>query len=160
MKFRSAVGPSDPAAVGKLVAATGFFSRQEQSIAVELADSALTQGTASGYEFLFADMPGASGRLAGYVCYGPIPATASSFDVYWIVVDPSCQGAGLGRRLLAAAEVRAKAQGAQQMFVDTAGRAQYAPTRAFYERVGYRKAAVLENFYAPGDAKVIFAKDL
>jgi hypothetical protein len=46
------------------------------------------------------------------------------------------------------------------MYVDTSGRAQYAPTRAFYEHMGYERAAVLEDFYAPGDAKVIYSKIL
>jgi hypothetical protein len=44
------------------------------------------------------------------------------------------------------------------MYIDTSGREQYAPTRAFYERMGYHQAACLADFYAPGDARVIFAR--
>jgi ribosomal protein S18 acetylase RimI-like enzyme len=84
----------------------------------------------------------------------------SSFDLYWIAVAPDKQRGGLGRDLIRESERLARGQGATQMFVDTAGRAQYAPTRAFYERMGYRKAAVLDDFYAPGDAKVIYSKIL
>ena len=46
------------------------------------------------------------------------------------------------------------------MYLDTSGRAQYAPTRAFYERKGYRVAARLEDFFAPGDDKVIYVRTL
>jgi hypothetical protein len=34
------------------------------------------------------------------------------------------------------------------------------PTHRFYERCGYRQAAFLEDFYAPGDGKVIFVRSL
>jgi hypothetical protein len=44
--------------------------------------------------------------------------------------------------------------------VETAGRADYAPTRAFYEARGYRAAARLPDFYAAGDDQVIYVKAL
>ena len=69
-------------------------------------------------------------------------------------------GQGIGRRLLAATEQRAAAAGAATIYADTSGRADYARTRAFYHRAGYLKAAELPDFYAPGEAKVIFAKRL
>ena len=50
--------------------------------------------------------------------------------------------------------------GRLRVYVETAGRAQYAPTRAFYLGCGYRIAAEFEDFYAPGDAKVMFLKVL
>jgi hypothetical protein len=37
-------------------------------------------------------------------------------------------------------------------------RDQYAGTRAFYESCGYRLESVLDDFYAPGDAKAIYCK--
>lgn len=159
-EWRKNVRASDPNAVGQLVAATGFFSAAEKDVAVELVDEALARGAASGYYFVFADSQGAAGKLDGYSCYGPIPATASSFDLYWIAVAPSVQRNGLGRELLEETERSAARAGAKQMFVDTSGREQYAPTRAFYERMGYTIAASLEDFYAPGDAKIIYAKRL
>jgi hypothetical protein len=46
------------------------------------------------------------------------------------------------------------------MFAETSGRPQYAPTRACYERLGYRLSALLKDFYAPGDYKVIYSRRL
>ena len=158
--MRSKLRDSDSAAVRALVAETGFFSAEELDVAVELVDETLTRGKASGYEFVFADKPGSQDRIIGYACFGPIPATRSSYDLYWIAVAPGSQRDGLGARLIRESERAAKSQGATQMFVDTAGREQYAPTRAFYERMGYRKVAVLDDFFSPGDAKVIYAKSL
>jgi hypothetical protein len=47
---------------------------------------------------------------------------------------------------------------ARLVVVETAGRADYAPTRAFYQRHGYRIAATIPDFYAPGDDQVTFVK--
>jgi len=160
MHWRLTPQESDAAAVDRLVAATGFFSMAEQAIAVELVAEALARGRDSGYEFLFADDPEQQGELLGYTCFGPIPATQSSFDLYWIAVTPGLQRQGLGRTLLQETERLAQQQGATRMFVDTAGRAEYTPTRNFYERMGYAVAANIADFYAPGDAKVIYAKTL
>jgi hypothetical protein len=44
--------------------------------------------------------------------------------------------------------------------VETSTRAQYEPTRTFYERCGYEIAAELPDFYAPGDGKAIFVRVL
>ena len=100
--------------------------------------------------------------MEGYACYGRVPLTQSSWDLYWIVVDPRAQSRGLGSRLLRAVEreVVAHTTEPQQLFADTAGREQYAPTRAFYERCGYTVVARIEDFYALGDAKVVYAKRL
>jgi ribosomal protein S18 acetylase RimI-like enzyme len=155
MSFREALRAGDVEAIGKLVAGCGVFSPAEVEIAIEVAAAGLEAGAASGYHFLCCDGP--SG-LAGYAAFGPIPATAASFDLYWIAVERGGQRAGLGSRLLAASEARAAAFGCRRLYVDTSGRADYAPARAFYERHGYRREAVLADFYAPGDAKVIYLK--
>jgi len=155
--FRDEVAPGDAAAVGALVSATGFFSAEESAIAVELVEDYLKRGRDSGYRFIFAKD---AGRLAGYVCFGPIPLTRVSFDLYWIAVQPDLQRTGLGRRLLTMAEATARDLGGASMYVDTSSRAQYAPTRLFYRRLGYRLAAEFPDFYAPGDGKVVFVKRL
>lgn len=146
---------ADSAAVGELVRATGFFSEEEIAIAVELVDARLTQGDASGYHFVMASD---DSGLLGYTCYGPTPATQSSHDMYWIAVHPRAQGKGVGRALAVATEEAIAAMGGTRVWVETSGRAQYEPTRAFYLATGYTVAATLEDFYAPGESKVIFVK--
>ncbi len=160
MLWRKALQQSDAAAVGALVRETGFFSEEEQQVAIELVEETLLRGAASGYEFVFTDDSDHPGKLLGYACFGPIPATRSSYDLYWIAVAPSQQGKGLGRKLLHEAERCAVESGATQMYLDTSGRPQYVPTRSFYEHTGYQVAATLKDFYAPGDDKVIYSKRL
>lgn len=156
-EFREEVRPGDEEAVGALVAATGFFSAEEVAIAAELVAERLQKGPASGYEFILAEK---DGRLAGYSCYGLIPCSTVSWDLYWIAVDPATQGSGLGRRILAMTEERIAAAGGLACYAETSGREQYVPTRAFYERTGYATGAVFEDFYGPGDAKYVFVKRL
>ena len=158
MRWRDRVDERDRLAVRRLVDATTFFSPHEQDIAVELVDEALRSGKSSGYDFILADSEEAPGDLLGYACFGPIPSRAGGFDLYWIAVSPSHQRLGLGRQLLEEAERRVLLEGATDMFIDTSGREQYRPTRAFYERMGYRTHELVPDFYAPGDDKVVYRK--
>jgi ribosomal protein S18 acetylase RimI-like enzyme len=155
--MRTAIYPSDRERVGTIVSATGFFLPDEVKIAMELVDERLARGAESGYEFVFADL---GAQTVGYACYGSIPGTVSSFDLYWIAVDPEYQGHGIGRELLAAVENRVVVGGGERIYIDTSGKQQYAPTRAFYERRGFQCAARLADFYAPGDDRVIYEKVL
>ena len=100
LELREELTPADPDRIRNLAAATGFFSREEAEVAAELAEERLARGAASGYHFLLAEE---AGELLGFACFGPIPCTRASHDLYWIVVRPDRQGGGLGRRLLAAA---------------------------------------------------------
>lgn len=155
--LREQLRPGDAERIRDLVRATGFFSPEEQQIAAEIAAESLARGDAAGYHYLFVDD---GDGLAGYACFGPIPCTREAYDLYWIAVAPTGQGRGLGRRLVAATEQRVAALGGTRIYVDTSGREQYVPTRAFYEACGYQVAARLEDFYAAGDAKVVYLKVL
>ena len=155
--LRDTLVPEDGERVRRLVDITGFFHPDEVDVAEELVVERLQKGDASGYHFVMADH---YGRLAGYACFGPIPCTAASYDLYWIAVHPDFQGRGLGRRLLTEAERRIKALGGSRIYVDTSQRDQYASTRAFYENTGYNLETVLMDFYAAGDGKAIYCKPL
>ena len=156
MQWRYRVQAGDRDAVRGLVSATGFFSGAEVDVAVELVEDALAHGDASEYRFVLVDGPG--GQLQGYTCYGPITPQGSEYDLYWIAVAPEVQRSGIGRALVAETERLSREAGAAAMFVDTSGRVQYAPTREFYARMGYRVHEVVRDFYAPEDDKVIYRK--
>jgi D-alanine-D-alanine ligase len=132
-----------------------MFYDHEIDVAVELVDERLKRGPASGYFFLFAEL---DGRVVGYSCYGPIACTTHSYDLFWIAVDKTCQGCGLGRLLLVESERRIAAAGGRRIYVETSSRDQYQPTRRFYEHADYRHEATLDEFYGPADAKVVYVK--
>jgi GNAT superfamily N-acetyltransferase len=149
------VGRAQRAPLERLTAATGLFRPDEVAIAVELLDDALAGD--DDYRFLGAY---AADDLVGYACWGPTPGTTGTFDLYWIVVDPARQGAGVGSQLLVAVEAKVTTDHGRLIVVETSSRAEYASTRAFYERRGYTAAARLPGYYAPGDDLVIYLKDL
>lgn len=155
--FRDEPRPEDRDNIRAIVASTGFFHPPEIDVAVELVDERLAKGPASGYHFVFAED---ANRAIGYACYGPIACTQASYDLFWIAVDASQQGRGLGRALLVEAEQRIRQAGGLRVYIETSNRPQYVPTRTFYERCGYTLEAVLKDFYAPDDDKAIYVKAL
>jgi len=98
--------------------------------------------------------------MQGYACFGPHSLTQGTYDLYWIVVDPTAQGHGIGHALLARVEAEVQARGGRLLLVETSGTPAYAPARRLYETSGYRCEAVVHDFYAPGDDLLIFSKDL
>jgi ribosomal protein S18 acetylase RimI-like enzyme len=157
---REQVKPQDPARVRRILESTGVFNVQEVEVAVELVQARLSQGTASGYHFLFVEPARSNDETLGYSCFGPIPCTLSSFDLYWIAVQNEYRGIGLGRLLLAEAEAAIGRMGGSRVYAETSSRPEYEPTRIFYSRRGYRLEALIRDFYAPGDGKMIYAKEL
>ena len=138
-----------------IVISSGFFSQAEIEVAVELVKERLNKGIESGYNFLFAER---EGQVTGYSCFGPIPCTVESYDIYWIAVQEELRRSGLGLEILRNVEERVGKMGGKRIYVETSSRKQYQPTRSFYTRCGYRKEATLENFYSPGDHKVIYLR--
>jgi GNAT superfamily N-acetyltransferase len=155
--FRKDPRPSDAELIHRIVSSSGFFSPAEIDIALELLNERITKGESSGYYFLFAE---AGDKVIGYACFGPIPCTESSFDLYWIAVQPDLRGSGAGRRILAKAEAEIRRMGGTRIYVETSSRELYRPTRAFYSKCGYAEEAALKDFYAPGDDKIEFLKIL
>ena len=157
IEFRYDVRPDDRA----IRAATGGIDRRVLARRGRRGGGAgrraAGQGPQSGYQFVFAEQ---HGRTVGYTCYGPIALTAASFDLYWIAVDKSLHGRKIGRVLLEKTEELIRQSGGRQVYIETSNRHQYAATRGFYLRCGYRQEALLKDFYAPGDDKVIYVKEL
>jgi ribosomal protein S18 acetylase RimI-like enzyme len=149
------VGRAHRARLEALVRDTGLFREAEVRTAVELLDEAL-EGD-DDYRFLGAFD---GDELVGYACYGPTPDTLGTFDLYWIAVDRKRQGAGIGTRLVTAVETALSAIGGRLVVVETSSRAEYEPTRGFYESRGYRRTATIAGYYAPADDLVIYVKDL
>jgi GNAT superfamily N-acetyltransferase len=155
--FRYEVCPADHDDVRRIVDSTGVFSPVELDVAVELVDDRLKRGQQSDYHFVFAEE---NGRTVGYTCYGPICLTEASYDLYWIAVDKAMHGRKIGQMLLARTEELIRAAGGRQVYIETSNRDQYGATRGFYLRCSYEQGALLKDFYALGDDKVIYVRVL
>ena len=149
------IGRAHRARLEQLTRVTGLFREEEVATAVELFDASLAGD--EDYQFV----GGFEGEeLIGYACWGPTPGTRATSDLYWIVVDRVRQGSGIGSQLLREVERLLTADGRRLVVVETSSRADYTPTRKFYEARGYTRAATIPGYYAPGDDLVIYTKDL
>jgi ribosomal protein S18 acetylase RimI-like enzyme len=140
--------------IEEITRAVRVFQDEEVPVALEVFDGAVAGSP--DYIALGAVL---DERLVGWICWGPTPCTVGTYDLYWMAVDPAAQGAGIGAALVREMEGRL-AGSARLIVVETAGRPDYRPTRAFYEARGYRKAAIIPDFYAPGDDQVVYVKHL
>lgn len=159
---------ADATRIADITRLTGVFREEELGIAAEVfADGveAAAKAREAGPTAASSELPyyllGAEldGQLVGWICWGATPCTERTWDLYWLAVDPSAQGHGVGSALVEEMERRLKGK-ARLISVDTSGRSDYGPTRRFYEMRGYRAVAVVPDFYAPGDDQVIFTKAL
>jgi ribosomal protein S18 acetylase RimI-like enzyme len=151
---------SNRSRLAELLVATGAFHAGEIEIALSLFDLEMRRTTTDGpadYEFIGAFD---EGRLAGYACFGPTPATEGTYDLYWLAVDPAVQGRGIGRTLVRAVEEQLVARDGRLLVVETSSRADYASTREFYTRSGYTEAARVRDFYAPADDRILLTTRL
>lgn len=138
-----------------LLERTSQFTPEEMTVARELIESYLAQSVSSGYHVLVAE---AEDGVAGYICYGPSPMTRGTWDIYWIAVDPSLQGQGTGKMLLSSAEGRMGADSGRMVLVETSSKPGYSRARRFYDDRGYSVVAMVDDYYSPGDHKLIFRK--
>ena len=149
---------ADRKAVLDILAGTQRFRPGELKIAQEVLDDALRDGPGGHYQsYVIQD---SQKRIGGWVCFGPTPCTEGAFDVYWLAVDASMQGRGLGKMLMTHAEQCIRLRGGRLAVVETSGREDYAQARAFYLKAGYQQAARLADFYAPGDDKFVYLKTI
>jgi ribosomal protein S18 acetylase RimI-like enzyme len=155
--YRQQIQHSDIGAIARIVKSSGFFSAEEIDIALELAEEKLTQPHDSSYQFLFAED---GEKVVGYTCFGLIPATSGSYDLYWIAIHEQSRGAGLGKDLMKKTEKIIYELGGKRIYVETSSRHQYQPTHGFYESCGYHKESILKDFYMEGDSKIIYVKTL
>ena len=148
---------SDRGRIEEITRAVGVFREDEIPVALEVFGEAVrTTSSDAPYVALGADV---DGRLAGWICWGPTPCTLGTYDLYWMAVDPSAQGSGIGTALINEME-RLLVGAARLIVVETAGRTDYSATRAFYEARGYRATATIPEFYGPGDDQVVYVKSV
>jgi ribosomal protein S18 acetylase RimI-like enzyme len=145
---------ADRGRIEEITRAAGLFREDEIPVALEVFE-----GAAAGSPDYVALGAEHDGRLAGWICWGPTPCTLGTYDLYWMAVDPALQRTGVGTALVRAME-RRLAGVARLIVVETAGRPDYAATRAFYRARGYSVAATIPDFYAPGDDQVVYVKFL
>jgi ribosomal protein S18 acetylase RimI-like enzyme len=151
------VVPADVPRLLELTAATGFFKPADVEALREVLDEYFAEPPAGHQCVAFEED---AGRIVGYAYYAEASMTDRTWYLWWIAVDPTIQGRGLGRTLMRHVEDDARAHGCRLMFIETSSVPLYEPTRQFYLRLGYEQEALLRDYYAEGDGLVVFRKRL
>lgn len=148
---------SDREPILRLLRATGVFTEEELGIALELIDIVLDRPDQKDYEIAVYDDGGVP---AGYTCIGPTPGTDGTFDLYWIAVDPSKHGQGIGGELDRHVERSVRERNGRLIVAETSSTPRYDATRLFYRRRGYAELARISGYYRPDDDLVVYGKYL
>jgi len=151
--FRTGVMESDSLAIREITESTGFFYDFEVDVAVELINERLAKGEQSGYYFVIAEI---DDKPVAYTCFGPVPVTIGSFDLYWIVTHNDYRNKGIGKKILEQTYTLIRAMNGRAVYAETSGKAKYADTRAFYEKCNYTLDALQHDFYDVGDDKYVY----
>jgi ribosomal protein S18 acetylase RimI-like enzyme len=133
----------------RIITATALFP-------AELLDDMVAPYFAGADELWFVAI---EGGVSGLAYAAPERLTNGTWNALLLAVDPVQHGRGVGRALMAHLET-ALANRARVLLVETSGLPELAPTRAFYERIGYLQVATIPDFYDAGESKIVFWKSL
>lgn len=151
--FRKGVTYSDLPHLRSILESSGFFYDFEVDVALELAEEYLEKGEKCGYFFIIAEQDGIP---VGYTCYGEIPCTIGSYDLYWIAVHQKTRGKGLGKKLMAQTSQDILIKGGRRIYIETSSTEKYLPTQKFYDNCGCTLVARIPDFYDVGDDKMMY----
>ena len=146
---------ADKPALMLILRDTPEFEPAEIPVAEEVIDTGLADPEC--YHLFVAER---EGFITGYICYGITPLTESTWDIYWMAVERHQRGLGIGGILLCSAEEDIARRQGRLIIIETSGKPMYDNTRRFYLSHQYEFVCRIEDFYAPGDDKIVFKKSL
>jgi ribosomal protein S18 acetylase RimI-like enzyme len=143
----------DASAVDSLSHETGLSDGDEHPSSLEPMDD----------EHTWIVLENDSNAVIGAAYFGPEGHSDRVWNLYFLAVDPQHQGGGTGSALVAWVEENLRYRGedvAKLLLIETSSVESFAPTRSFYEKLGYVEEARVREYYGPGDDKVVFWKML
>lgn len=90
----------------------------------------------------------------------PERMTEGTYNLYLIAVHKNIQGKGIGSEMMLAVEQLLREKNVRLLLVETSGLPEFERTRTFYDKLGYKRVAVVPEFYQAGEDKIIFWKKL
>ena len=143
---------SDLPDITRVLEDTGLFpvSMLDELISPFFADSTHPD------KWLVCDVVGEG--VIGFAWCRPEPLADGTWNLVAIAVSGQQQGHGYGAQLISGIERLLSTE--RVLIVETSGLSSFDETRRFYVRCGYRCEAVIPDFWADGDDKVIYWKRL
>lgn len=101
-----------------------------------------------------------AGRTVGFAYCEPERMTDGTYNLLAIAVAPEHQRSGAGAALTRSIAAALRQKGGRLLLVETSTEPDHDPARAFYVKEGFTEEGRIRDFYAPGQTKVIFWKQL
>src|SRR5579862_7196984 len=114
---------SDVPVLKSILDRTGVFRDEEISVALELMAAFLDNPVQKDYDIYCAVSD--TDIALGYVCFGPVPVSVGTYDLYWIAVDPDRPRMGLGRLLQQHLESVVRKSGGRLVIAETSSLPKY-----------------------------------
>jgi len=147
---------TDRAIIADLIVSVENFNQAEVECALELVDIYLNDPDQNDYRIAVAE--DAASIVHAYACWGPVPLTKGTYDLYWIATHPNARGHGYGQALMNFVERNISENKGRLLLVETSAQESYESTIAFYRRLDYEEASRIKDFYDVGDDRLIFVK--
>jgi len=147
--------PADIPTLVELAGETGVFKPLELVALREVLDDYFASNQRAGH---VATTYEEGGQILGFAYYAPDAMTDRTWTLWWIAVRKTLQAKGLGGKLLAQLEQDIRERGGRHLLIETSSLPYYELTRKFYLKYGYDQVAVVPEYYAAGDSKVVFRK--
>ena len=100
------------------------------------------------------------GEPVGVAYCTPEPATSGTWNLLMLWTRSDRHGRGHGSALVDSIEAAIRAQDARLLIVETSGLPAFESARAFYARCGFHHEATIADFFAAGDAKLVYTKSM
>ena len=149
--------PTDTPPLLAIADGTGVFKPLEIQALREVLDDYHAFNREDGHISVTDEL---NGEVIGFAYYAPAAMTDRTWYLYWIAVTRATQAKGIGSALLRHAENDIRKQQGSILLIETSGLPHYDLTRKFYLKNGYDQEATLRDYYADGDAMVVFRKKL
>ena len=96
--------------------------------------------------------------VIGFAYFRPEPLTEGTWNLLAIGLRKAHQGHGHGATMMKRVEQELSSE--RVLIVETSGVEDFEATRDFYHQCGYDREAVIRDYWAAGDDKVIYRKAL
>ncbi len=97
-------------------------------------------------------------KVIGFGYCAPEQFTDGTYNLLAIAVLQEVQGKGIGKKIMHYVEQLLKDKGSRLLIVDTSSDNEYTLTQKFYEDLGYRKEAIIHDFWKEGEDKIVYWK--
>lgn len=145
---------TDAEALLSIIKESGQFDDEALAHVADTLEQHLA-GIGGGFWFTADD-----GEPVGVAYCTPEPVTIGTWNLLMLWIRSDRHGQGHGAALVKHLENELAGHNARLIIVETSGLAAFESARRFYSKCGFLHEATIKSFFAAGDDKLVFTKQL